>query len=1409
VAGVLDFGHAFEAGIIGPPFELQGLRSPANRWRTNMSKLRRAARGTRDRLLTASLVLVIAGCGGDGCAGCDLAPLPGDALPADQTVEGGAQVRVAPAGFEKVEQVVGGIINDALGEGICIPEGSQGVGIGDVEFCYANDGNCAPGCQADLTIDSVSLTPEPGQLRITAQFDVQSDVAVRFDPIIGGDTECTLNVTADDTLVEALVAVGTDPASGELTVSLLDIPGFELDASIDGCGVIGDIIDFLGGLLGGVVEDLVLGLLEPQLNELIAQLLPDPLGIENTIDLGGFLSTLSPGTTGALEARVVPGGYAFVEGGGLSVGIISGVNTDRDPATREPALDSEPALCVPQMAAPDLAAPPASLPVSERGNFMLPAADAFRGAPEDPDSDVAVGVSETFLDLAGHHLITSGGLCLGLGTELIPQLNLGTIGILVPSLAELGASPEGDDPLLLITRPTRAIDFTVGEGTEESPSLTVQLSGFEIDFYAFLFQRYVRGFTVGLDLNVGVNLEFATDEEGNPTIMPILIGLDAENIGVTVHNAEFLREGSEELAGLLPSLIEVALPLLTDALPAIEVPELLGFRLDQLRLGRVTTDQDDFLAIYATLTASQTLARLTERFPGLAGVHQKLAGAAPAPAPRATAAGKARLARVSTPRPDVIRAHLRGDEGAMPSVEIEVPTHDELGRELEWTWNLGGGVWRPFRRGGTLAIAEGAFAIQGRYQIQLKSRVVGDYHTLSTDAAVVPVIIDSVAPRILRDKVAVEEGAVVVPAVDLVSPPEKVELAFGGPNDDGEPVTDWGNGRISVEQAGELAAGSGTLTAWARDEMGNVSSALIDVTAMVPSESPSAGGCACQTGGGARSAGGLALLVLGALLGLGRRRRSHVRSHERHDERSHVRSHERHDERSHELRHERSDERSDARADRTESGREPRWRRAGRLAALFLAGAALASQPACSCGNSGGEGSEEDDDGEDDDGGPVCEVNDDCADQCEPGTVPICEDAECRCEGDVQWGRIGQFSEMAVGGDGTVFVSAYNSYHGDLMVAARSEDGRIPDESWQFVDGVPEGPVLVPGSDVRGGINEPGPNVGLYTDIAASGDGAVVSYHDADTASLRFTSNRSGAWVAHVVDEGAPGAEGSYEIVGQYSAITVREDGRPGIAYFAHVADGKGERTELRFAEASSADPAQASDWTVTVVDGAPVPEPTADPLPIPMGVGLFASAARLSDGSPVVVYYDRVNGDLKAARGNAEGGFDAPQVLDGPDVDAGWYPGVAVDGSDQLHVSYVNAGNHDLLYVNTADGVVELIDDGYREVGETEGGVPIPDYHFVGDDSGVVLDESGRPVVAYQDATSHELLVARKDEAGVWTRETLAGAEDPFTGGYGFYISAAMADGEMVLSTWVVDQPNEQAWVEILRADGAAPPVE
>jgi hypothetical protein len=109
------------------------------------------------------------------------------------------------------------------------------------------------------------------------------------------------------------------------------------------------------------------------------------------------------------------------------------------------------------------------------------------------------------------------------------------------------------------------------------------------------------------------------------------------------------------------------------------------------------------------------------------------------------------------------------------------------------------------------------------------------------------------------------------------------------------------------------------------------------------------------------------------------------------------------------------------------------------------------------------------------------------------------------------------------------------------------------------------------------------------------------------------------------------------------------------------------------------------------------------------------------------------------------------------------------------------------------------VVDDGYRIVGTTEDGLPKPEFHFVGDDSAVVLTTAG-PVIAYQDATTHELLFAQRNGSGLWEHITIAGAETPFEGGYGFYAAAKPDGEEVVMSTWVISQPTNDVWVEIFR---------
>lgn len=1318
-----------------------------------------------------SLGLVFAmGCnGGLGGCGCGNQPLPSwDYIPVDQQIEGGGQIRVTPNGFNKLTELVPAVINDAL-SGICVPKGSTGsmgtFGTG-AEWCRDNDGTCTPGCAVNVNVNSIDMSvPQDDTFNIRASFDASATVPVKYQ-VVGVGGSCEFNASVTNAVFDMDLLFGINPTNGELQLNLGQINQVQLNASIDGSGLCGgvatildSVLSFFDSLFNSFIFQLVEPILRPLIDDLLQSFLPSPLGLNDKIDVGALVNGISPGTNATLEFRGVPGGYVALKGGGLSLGLITGVNADEDESTRTPDLDSEPALCVPPMTAPDFAAAPHNLARQpSRNTFTLLPADEFNGNP-DPAAELAIGMSETTLDLLGHHVVTSGMMCMGIGTSLIPQLNLGTIGIVVPSLAELG-SPDGSDPLLLVLRPTKPLDFTVGEGTDTDPSITVAIDQMDVDFYAFLFGRYVRAFTITMTMNVGINLEFTTDANGDPAILPSLTGLDTSMIDLKVSNSEFLREDKAQLEQVLPSIFDLALPLITNGLQPFTLPDFAGFTLTNLQVTKVTTSEDDFLALFATLGAVSSSPRIVDwgqRHPKLMAQVLKMAP----PKQKATITQtRAVLAEVDTPPADVIRAGLAHQEGGeLPQVVVDVPSKDDLGRPLEYTWSIEHGIIHPFRtpENGQLVISSPAFAIQGKRTLNIQSRVVGNMYTHDKEGVDLDVTFDSVGPRILADQAAVDGGLLSVPAHDLVSADDKLLYAVGVPGSD-TPQTGF-IPEIPLGQAVDVAGDAGQLRVFVRDEMGNTSSTDLDLGPIVGFHGQSSGGsgCNCDAGSDQGPSGGamLLLLMVGALLYF-RPRRVLARV------------------------------------------REVLPFRSG-LGALAFAGTVigLATQPACSCGNSPG-------------GDLTCEIDEDCAALCPDDTIPICFDNQCVCADDVPYGRIGQYSDLDLSSSGTAWVSGYNSSHGDLMVASTPDIGPIPSQNWEFVDGVPEGPVVLPQSDIRGGIFDPGPDVGQHTSIAVRPDDAVdVAYFDVDNTSLKFATNAGGTWVMHTVEEGSNPAdpELGHISIGKYTSITVRsDDGRPGIAYLAEISDGAGNiTTEVRYAAAQTANPTSSADWTVWTVDTATVTVDQTDVTPIPMGVGLFIDSARKSDETPVIVYYDRVNGDLKMAQFDAVAGtFQAPVVLDdgtrdAKNTDVGWYPSISIDMNDDIHVTYESATADDLYYMDTIDNLPQIVDDGYRIVGQTDDGLPKPEFHFVGDDSQVVMATQG-PVVSYQDATNHELLLATRNSQGEWEHSTIAGAEDPFAGGYGFYANAKMDGDEVVISSWVVDQPANTVWVEIFR---------
>jgi MYXO-CTERM domain-containing protein len=1324
--------------------------------------------------LCAVFFAIISGCGGvgSGC-GCSTQPLPGGKLPADQTIEGGAQVRVTPAGFTKLTSILPSLINSQFGSGFCVPKGSALA----TDYCYQQQGaqgQCNPGCNVQVHINDVQTTVTTSQ-ELNIKIDTNVATSIPVDPPWPFPS-CTMDLSADHLRADLNVGFGINATTGELEINLSKINSVDLSGiHHNGCSAIGFLLDLVTSIVDSFLQPFILDLIKPTINNLIKGFLPHPLGIEGMVDVGSLLAQVSPGTQAEMEMRAVPGGYVQLGGGGMSLGMITGFNADWDPSTRTPDLDSEPALCVPPIPAPDFAHAPFNLPtVPGRNNFQLMPAGEFKGSP-DPASDLAIGLSKTTLDLVGHHAVTSGAMCLGVGTSFVPQLNLGTIGLLVPSLAELGTA-DGKDPILLVTRPQRTLSFDIGEGTDTSPALTIHIDDMEVDFYAFIYQRYVRAFTLGMSMNVGINLEFQQQPGMPATVTPQLVGLEAKNIHITVLNSEFVRESPQQLEAVLPSVFDLALPLLGNALKPITVPSFAGFTLNDLRVQHVTTTQDDFLAIYASLGASQMMRSVGADDPLMGrAVHDLDLAVGPAGAP--VSPTTARVKSIDMPDIAVVRAALAGDSSAhLPTVTLDVPARDAQGRELEYTWNLNGGIWRQYTSASPLVIADRAFAWQGKYTIGVRSRVKGDYHTTDAVGTFIPVTIDSVGPEVQLDQVRTVDGKIHVPAVDLVSDVSKLQWAFGRVGDK-QPWTDWQTNDAIDEASLKDIAADGEYMVFVKDEVGNVTATRL--SAPFHGTPGSGGGCTCNSAGesGGPGAGTLLVFALVGLVMFGRRRQPRVI------------------------------ESLDATAPAASSAVARHAGRSGgralpRFFSLSLAWFGMAAVtslvPGCSCGSKPGT--------------QACEMTEDCAGACPAGQVALCFDHACECVDDVPTGKTGPYSDVDKASNGDAWVSAYSQELGDLVVARHAGAGRIAIEEWEWVDGAPSAPITVPGSLIRGGVTEPGPDVGMYTSIAVGpGDVPEVAYHDNDTGSLKYAAKVAGAWSNHVVDAGTGkiDPESGGEIAGFYNSIALRsDDGRPGIAYMAEVSEGGGTvRAEVRYASAQTPNPTTAGDWMIQTIDTITLPamDPNKpDPYPLPEGLGLFLDATRdPTTQAPVVVYYDRVNGDLKMAQLDPQSGvFKAPVVLDGSGngKDVGWYPSVAVDAAGTVHVAYQSATKDDLLYINTKDNAAELIDDGYRIVGVTQDGLPKPEFHIIGNDASLILTPGG-PVVAYQDSTSHELLITSRKQSGEWQRTTLAGGVMPnFVGAYGFFASSVLSGNDIVISNWVVDQPNSENWVEILR---------
>ena len=1386
----------------------------------------------------AFLLLMLGACGGNsGCSGC---AQEGEPFPDKDKVHSAVQIRLTEPGLTFLEENLEPLISGAIPGGldICLP--GQG---GEVDFLLAQvrygfciDEPCADdpnqqGCNLNIDIGPIDLEAvEPNRLRARLEFD---ELAARIPVFAEGIIECAITIDAPGFPVQMDLVLSTPEPTRDLTFHIED-PVYQLaalnlrfESGNDGflsplCDVISGVLDFpiIGDVILGAIQALVDGLLPDLINGFVEDFtcrscdeenacpieggsvceggrcmlegscIPAPLGIEGELNVGDLLGTLGAGLNANIKYLATPGSYVEVEEAGLSLGLISGATAEQN-------------RCVPRRALPDPDVEP-------------PRAEAMRGNtdPQGREYEVGIGITDVVLRRFLWSFYSSGALCLGLDTNTVEQLSTGTLRLLLPNLLEL---TRGETNVAITLSPQEVPIAHIGANTVipdpdnegqfmlDDPLLTLEIPELWMDFHAFFDDRWVRIFSLKADVVVPIGMAFAPDNG----IIPVIGDLAGALMNVEVGNGEIMLDDPQIFANLLPALIGPLVGGLTDGLSdPIALPDIMGYELD-LQEGSMTGVEDNtMLGIFANLE------RAAPPEEGEMG-----AGAA------ASVQTEITVLDVHVPTTEAFELELGVDVWKRPFVRLANDAFDgsDDGAEMEFQWRVDNHGWSLFTPAREMVVRSPAFLLQGRHTISVRGRRIDNYRTLDPSPAVVEVLIDSVPPKLELS----EEGVGVRVAVsDLVTPREAMLL---------EVRRDGGEWRSFDDEVLDIE-GVETLEVRATDEAGNASvevkrSALIGRGSHAARTAPSDGGCGCGCNVAEDDGSDLLLgLPFVLLVGLRRKRWAAVLLLL--------------------LVTVGCDDSAAGGDDDDDGGVVP-----GDM------GTSCTNDDACGPNEKCIEGgcrviSCADDPSicealECENGEPamcngmgVCECEPFCADgcgegeycclarnaceptpdacgdeACPPGTslmvtaggmidadACVVEGAQCDCveNAPVDPGNIGRFSDFVVV-DGTAWFSAYAEGTGDLVVGPYAPGVGF---SWTWVDGVPEGDVTGAPSGPRGGVADPGANVGQYTAIAAGDEGSLhVAYYDVDNGALKYAHgvrqpDGGHAWTLLTLDDDGD--------AGRWASISVSARGVPGIAYrMASRAEGEGFVSEVRYVLAKNGAPSADADWNPPMVLAtSPLDAEEVETGAYPEGTGLFTAQVHDRAGNPVVAWYDRTFGQLWWSR-FMDAGFGEPEMLAGwghatRDGDMGTNVDIAIDEAGDVHFCFQNGLRDSLVYLSPAQDMLEEVDDGVRsDSGGREHAV-----HVVGEDCNMLLDRNGEPVIVYQDATGHDLVLAWRPEdqgeAENWPNRDLRGSENMYRGAFGFYARAQVVGDQLWVSNYVYhhnDDPPTQGLELVVEA--------
>jgi hypothetical protein len=727
--------------------------------------------GVTRSLMLAALLTACAQEGGGGC-GC-LEPLPGGTYPVDQLATGAGQVRLTDSGLAFVEQSLPTIVSEfvqltcgpnepitcpsgtACGGGRCLEDGQPASLIGikipastasGVEVCH---GASRSQCNAYVRINNVEInTIEPTALNIVMRADLTSTGILLHRPGTWWPPlptiRCTVYADARNKQIGIPITVRTDNPLRRTEFDVGDV-GFSLENDdIELCGALDwpVIKDLVMAAMRGQIEDM----LDEQIGETLAESLyvmsaqgcpapshaegdfcvfdngrkvPVAMGVEGRLDLDSLLGEAGlNGSGSSVDLGLIMGGSAQVTQNGLDLGMLGGA-------------DAEMAGC-----ALDIARAPEDVIPLQWGN-QVPGTDT--------DFHVGVGISESFLDALGAAMYRGGALCLGIDSATTEMINSNTMALIMPSIsALLDGHAKLPAPMRLRLAPRRPIDFGIGLGRYEEengervmvePLIHLRAEDFTLHFELGLAERFTRVATISTNLSLGLGLDLDADNN-----LMLTMSDSADWLAdISVTHTDILKETNEEIAEVIPALLELALPQLTGALDqSIALPSLSGFELEveAMRGERVQPEPGpdnlaryDFLGFYSRLSFE----------PG----NQR--------------PDRVRV-RTAVEVLDIDSGRTEGydvtEPGALfrPSVRVALDLHGAGERgSYEYTWRVGDGLWHHFQPasdGDEVTLRSAIFSLQGRHSITLRARVQGNHRTLDPEGAEFEVVIDTVAPQL-------------------------------------------------------------------------------------------------------------------------------------------------------------------------------------------------------------------------------------------------------------------------------------------------------------------------------------------------------------------------------------------------------------------------------------------------------------------------------------------------------------------------------------------------------------------------------------------------------------------------------------------------------------------------------------